>query len=363
MHRICIINYIHSRIPFRLDSAQIKPNNKDTDLNRGKQYGINGAIFEVVIMRMNLNNRYNRSKPEILHRLLFSWYRRNGRKFIWRETHDPYIILVSEIMLQQTQAGRVAEKLPVFLRRFPNFKTLARARKSSVIRAWQGMGYNRRAVYLRECAKMICRENEFFSNKFVPIEKLLHLPGVGRYTASAIACFAYNKRVPVVDVNIRRVLSRITRVETSFGTLLAENETWGVAASLLPRNTYYEWNQGLMDVGAMYCLRSKTDCDVCPFNSVCASRAVLSNAKSKKTISLSKKVEPSFQKVPNRLWRGRIIECLRNRTHISLHDIIKKLGLVPGIEEKHHILKLLTNLIAEGLVQKKKELLYALSLK
>jgi len=247
------------------------------------------------------------AKTEEFHRLLLDWYGRNRRSLPWRRTRDPYRILVSEIMLQQTQVGRVMEKYATFLKRLPTLKKLAAASKASVIRAWTGMGYNNRALRLRELSRIVVTN----SGGKIPGETsaLQALPGIGRYTAHAVACFAFHKQVPVVDVNVHRVLSRAFRCLTNPGAVQNPDTIWKLAGSILPRRRAYDWNQALMDLGAIYCTSRNPHCDECPVASVCASRNQFSHTKDTRR---PRKKEPSRDGIPTRIYRGRIVERLRN---------------------------------------------------
>src|SRR5262249_28636907 len=163
---------------------------------------------------------------------LLAWFRRHGRDLPWRRTRDPYRILVSEVMLQQTQVARVAEYYPRFLATFPTLRSLAAAKPGRVREAWDGLGYYRRAANLHRLA----REAAWNHGGKLPAEPelLLQLPGIGRYTAGAIASFAYGRAVPAVDTNVARVIRR------AFHPFLprtgrAEHRVWETAAALLPR--------------------------------------------------------------------------------------------------------------------------------
>jgi A/G-specific adenine glycosylase len=172
--------------------------------------------------------------------LLLEWFRRHGRDLPWRKTRDPYAILVSEVMLQQTQVERVVPRYLDWLATWPTAEALAGAERSEVIRRWQGLGYNRRAVNLRRAAQRIA-ERGWPSD-------LTELPGVGRYTADAISCFALGESVLPLDTNVRRVLSRTEACFT------------GASA------------QALMDLGATVCLARIPRCGVCPLATECPSR-------------------------------------------------------------------------------------------
>jgi len=198
-------------------------------------------------------------------RKLLAWYKRNARVLPWRETRNPYAILVSEFMLQQTQVSRVLDYYPRFLKRFPTIEKLARARPKTVREAWDGMGYYARAANLHALAKQVAETGYRIPDD---PEDLRTLPGVGRYTAGAVACFAYEKPVPTVDTNVRRVLERV------FGNSKREMrnaELWGLASRLLPKDGKRAWrfNQALMELGALICTARKPKCPECPLRSDC----------------------------------------------------------------------------------------------
>jgi A/G-specific adenine glycosylase len=262
-----------------------------------------------------------------LHRNVIGWYRRHQRVLQWRTTTKPYEILVSEIMLQQTQVSRVQEKLPLFLKRFPSIHALAKASKADVIRAWHGMGYNNRAVRLSELAKTITTK---YRNRFPSdIADMQTLPGIGPYTAHAMACFAFRQTVPVVDVNIRRVLSRVFWKMKSVSDVKTEKEIWALAQHVLPRNAYI-WNQALMDIGATICTARKPLCNDCPVAQYCKSRTFGSSVSGKPNESRKLPSEPVHLGIPRRIWRGKIIQILRrlpNRRSISLIALGKTMRL------------------------------------
>jgi A/G-specific adenine glycosylase len=197
-------------------------------------------------------------------RKLLGWYKRNARVLPWRKTRNPYAILVSEFMLQQTQVSRVLEYFPRFMARFPTIAALAGARPKAVMEEWDGLGYYARARNLHRLA----REVTGLHGGTLPDkpEELRTLPGVGRYTAGAVACFAYEKPVPTVDTNVRRVLERA----------FAPRDVWELAAKLVPKNGERAWrfNQALMELGALVCTARKPKCPECPVRKDC--RAVRS---------------------------------------------------------------------------------------
>jgi A/G-specific adenine glycosylase len=209
--------------------------------------------------------------PEPVQQLLLTWYTANKRDLPWRLTRDPYAILVSEIMLQQTQVDRVIPKYHAFLTAFPDFSTLASAPTDAVIRQWSGLGYNQRALRLQQIARAIIEQY----GGIVPqtLEGWLALPGIGRYTAGAIACFALGQTVATVDTNIRRVLVRIFVGELSDTARMFESADAALilAEMALPPDASraYEWNQSLMDLGATICQSRQPLCENCPIATHC----------------------------------------------------------------------------------------------
>jgi A/G-specific adenine glycosylase len=209
------------------------------------------------------------------HTLLLEWYAREGRAGLpWRATRDPYAILVSEVMLQQTQVDRVIPKYLAFLARFPTLAALADAPTAEVIREWAGLGYNMRAVRLQEIARQAQRE---YDGKLpATLDDLLRLKGVGRYTAGAVAAFAFGAHVATVDTNIRRTLWRLFRdVEPRVWPAgeSAAREALALAEWALPPGRAYDWQQALMDLGATVCVARRPACERCPLTEVCAAWA------------------------------------------------------------------------------------------
>ena len=203
-------------------------------------------------------------QSRVFVRKLLIWYKKAARRLHWRETRNPYAILVSEFMLQQTQVSRVLEYFPRFMTRFPTIDALARARPKAVMEQWDGLGYYARARNLHELAREVTRRHDgTLPDK---PEDLRTLPGVGPYTAGAVACFAYEKPVPTVDTNVKRVLQRV------FGT----SDVWEFATKLMPRNGKRAWklNQAMMELGALVCTARNPKCPECPVRSDC--RAVRS---------------------------------------------------------------------------------------
>ena len=241
---------------------------------------------------------------------ILRWYRKTKRDLPWRSTTDPYEILVSEIMLQQTQVSRVKEKLPIFIKRFADFSALASAPKSEVVCAWKGMGYNNRAIRLNDLAKTI--QQKYSGTLPRSIDEMRSLPGIGEYTSHAVACFAFRQHVPVVDVNIKRVFSRVFGKMKEPGETLEHKSVWQIAEKVLP-NDAYTWNQALMDLGSVICTARNPKCGECPVSDYCASRKALLKSQLKKTVVPKKASnEPMYAGIPRRFWRGKIVEALRS---------------------------------------------------
>ena len=178
-------------------------------------------------------------------RIIWRWYKKNKRDFPWRRTHNPYKILVSEIMLQQTQTSRVEEKYPIFIKTFPSFRTLAHAPLRKILKAWQGMGYNRRALYLKQLAKVV--EKRWQGKLPSNIHDLETLPGIGSYTSRAVACFAFKKCEPFLDTNIRRVFIHFFFLRKK---KVRDEEILEKIRETQPRQNAREWYLTLMDYGA-----------------------------------------------------------------------------------------------------------------
>src|SRR6266699_2141512 len=209
-----------------------------------------------------------------VHSYLLQWYAAEQRDLPWRSTRDPYAILVSEIMLQQTQVDRVLPKYQQFLAAFPTLADLAAASTADVISVWVPLGYNRRAVSLQSIARQVMAEYD----GHIPesIDELLKLKGVGRYTAGAIACFAYRKQVATVDTNIRRVLHRIFFGLEYPAPRLNDSQLLTLAEQILPNGEAYSWNQALMALGATTCTSSNPQCTYCPLQESCRAFAEMS---------------------------------------------------------------------------------------
>jgi A/G-specific adenine glycosylase len=202
-------------------------------------------------------------------RSLLAWYARHRRDLPWRQTGDPYHVLVSEIMLQQTQVDRVIPKYHEFLARYPTMESLARARAVEVRRVWYPLGYNVRPVHLQA----IARETVARYGGRLPDDAraLRSMRGIGPYTAGAILSFAYGRSAALVDTNVRRVLGRVFLGPRRLGRLRGDRPIWALAEALVPRGRAYDYNQALMDFGATWCTARAPRCPRCPMRRFCAS--------------------------------------------------------------------------------------------
>jgi len=198
---------------------------------------------------------------------LLGWYDAHARNLPWRKSRDPYRVWVSEIMLQQTRVAAVIGHYHEFLRRFPTVQKLAAAREASVLAAWSGLGYYRRARMLHAAAKVVTRERTGHFPQTAP--EWRELPGVGRYTAAAIASIAFGQKVAVVDGNVERVLQRIV------GKAISGEQLWEVAEGLLSHQRPGDFNQAMMELGATVCTPRSPACLTCPVMQTCVSRSEL----------------------------------------------------------------------------------------
>lgn len=243
-------------------------------------------------------------------KVLVAWYLQNKRDLPWRNTINPYLIWLSEIMLQQT---RVAQGLPYYLRfvdAFPTVFDLASADEQQVLRHWQGLGYYSRARNLHKAAKYVVNEfNGVFPNSY---SQLLKLPGVGTYTAAAIASFAYNEPVAVVDGNVYRVLARYFDIETDIASSSANAEFRELAQELIPHNQPALFNQAIMEFGALQCVPKNPNCSICVFNSSCA-------ALQKKKVGILP-IKRKKAKVKNRFFNYLVIEDEFNNTVVNKRE-------------------------------------------
>lgn len=278
-----------------------------------------------------------------LQRRVLRWYQTHGRAFPWREHRDPYGTMVAEVMLQQTQTGRVGPPYVAFLGRFPTLQRLAHAPAMEVIEAWKGLGYNRRAVNLQRAAQVIEHDHLGILPEDPAILRLL--PGIGDYSANAIACFAFDAQVPVIDVNVARVLGRAALGVDEGEARAADVEQ--VARAWLPSGRAYRWNQALMDVGALLCRHEQPLCAQCPLRSTCAFHAAGKDRLPRAPRRAREPFEGS-----RRQKRGGIVDALRaaaadGLTLATLAKAVHPKGLDPDLL---WLVELLEGLERDGLV-------------
>jgi A/G-specific adenine glycosylase len=280
-------------------------------------------------------------------RRLLEWYRAGHRDLPWRATRDPYRVLVSEIMLQQTQADRVVPKYHEFLARFPTLAALADAPASEVIRAWAGLGYNRRALNLQRLARAVVEQH----GGVMPSDphELARLPGIGPYTAGAVACFAFERDVGFVDTNIRRVLHRVLAGPELPRPTLPAREIARAAAELVPPGQGYDWNQALMELGATLCRARSTDCERCPLQEVCLARPVIQPLLAAQQRRPRRSGQPFA--TSSRFFRGRIVALLRDHPGgLSLGELGRALKSEFSADDREWIRAYVDGLVRDGLV-------------
>lgn len=200
-------------------------------------------------------------------RALLAWYRKHGRDLPWRRTRDPYAILVSELMLQQTQVATVIAYYERWMVRFPSLHHLAAASESDVLHAWQGLGYYARARNLHAAAKaIVAHHGGVFPRSAMEAQKL---PGLGRYTANAVATFAFDEPAPIVEANTARLYARLLNLQERIDSSAGRNALWNFATSILPQRAGGTFNSALMDLGALVCVAGRPKCSECPVRRFC----------------------------------------------------------------------------------------------
>ena len=241
-------------------------------------------------------------------RKLLRWYARYGRDLPWRRTHDPYRLWVAETMLQQTQVETVIPYYEKFLARWPTAQALAAARLDDVLKQWEGLGYYARARNLHRGAQVVMRE--FGGALPADIESLRQIPGIGRYTAGALASVAFGANEPTIDANIRRVLCRVFAVRADPRTAAAQAILWAHARDLVPRGRAGDFNQALMDFGSTICVARKPRCVECPLQTDCeAFRLGLQDVL---PVKATQKATPHYEIAIGVIWKnGRVLIAQR----------------------------------------------------
>lgn len=271
------------------------------------------------------------------------WYKKKGRDLPWRKTADPYKILVSEIMLQQTQVPRVIEKYNAWMKLFPTLTALANAPRSDVLKLWQGLGYNSRAVRLHALAKFIVEEKE--SKLPESEEELQKLPGIGPYTAGAITVFAFNKKGNCIDVNIERILKRICFPKNK-GSITKKEIQWAFD-KIFPLNRARDWGNALMDFGSLICTAKNPKCDECLVYDQCKSKG----ERKEEGTEREKKKQSTFLH-SNRWWRGQILKKLHERKQLKKEELYRSIDH----EDKKQFENALTQLQKEEVISSNEDI-------
>ena len=285
---------------------------------------------------------------------LLAWFARHGRSGLpWRTNRDPYRIVVSEFMLQQTQVDRVVPLFEAFVASWPSFEALAGATQADVLRAWRGLGYNSRAIRLHRLAKAVVTEY----GGMLPRDEasLRALPGVGAYTARAVAAFAFDADVVAHDTNIRRILHR-TQYGLEWPPLATAAELDAMAAALVPHGQGFAFNSALMDLGASVCSARAPKCLICPLQRLCRAAPVdpasLARLSAEHASPRSPQERLRFEQT-SRFVRGRVIDRLRALPpgeRISLLDLHRELAPTLPHHDAGAIDGILTTLARDGII-------------
>jgi len=257
-------------------------------------------------------------KVAVIQAGLLAWFTANRRDLPWRHTRDPYAILVSEVMLQQTQVDRVIPYYVAWLEAFPTLEALADAPTADVIRRWSGLGYNRRAVNLQRTAQAVVRDHGGVFPRTV--QALRTLTGIGPYTSGAIAAFAFEQDVGFIDTNMRRVLHRLFFGVEVPSPLATDRELTSLAADVVPVGQGWTWNQALIEFGALQCTARRPACVICPLQRDCAAYPAIQIAIKELPVGACLKREGTWEG-SNRQARGRIVDTLRQHPAMSLDQL------------------------------------------
>lgn len=271
-----------------------------------------------------------------LQRAVLAWYARSGRSFPWRTNRTPYRVIVAELMLQQTQADRVVAYFQRFLTRFPSFASLARASRGDVLTLWSGLGYNRRAIYLHEMAKVV---TDRFHGRFPrDLDTIQSLPGIGPYTARAVIAFSFNEPTHASDVNIDRIVGRVSAKDTR-GSEAFEKVFGAITHSA-------DLHDAMMDIGATICTARMARCDACPLQAHCRSAGRVQIApKAKRTSKGSLSAA-----TPRRLVRGAIVRHLVEQQRATQQELERVAVAVFPELSPAEVEDALTSLVREQLV-------------
>jgi A/G-specific adenine glycosylase len=286
--------------------------------------------------------------------LLLRWYARHGRRHLpWRTTRDPYRIVVSELMLQQTQVERVIPLYAAFVERFGSFEALAAADAADVVRAWRGLGYNGRAMRLHALARAVVERHAGALPSATGA--LLALPGIGPYTAAAVRAFAFELDDAAADVNLRRVVHRV-ELGVEHPPRAGERDLDTLAIAAVPAGLAHDWNSAMMDLGATLCTARAPKCLVCPLRDACAAAPIdpaqLAVRARRNAPRKAPQNDLPFERT-NRFLRGRIIDRLRDvpaRETIGLEALRADLMPVVPADRLHEIPGVVEALVRDGIV-------------
>jgi A/G-specific adenine glycosylase len=287
---------------------------------------------------------------------LLAWYAAHRRDLPWRQTRDPYRILISEMMLQQTQVPRVLPRYLAWLEQFPTLAALAAAPTADVLRAWSGLGYNSRAVRLQQVARLVVAD--YGGQLPATVAELRALPGIGDYTARAIACFAYERDVPVLDTNVKRVLHRVFAGPEVPRANLTDRRLWALAEHMVPAGQGYDWNQALMDFGSALCTARKPACLLCPLHDCCtAAPTIISALAEQQRVRRHATRTGANRAAPftstTRYYRGqtlRVLGALTSGDSIALDELGPQVKPGYTLAERSWLHTLVSQLARDGLV-------------
>jgi len=284
--------------------------------------------------------------------ILLTWYDEFGRSHLpWRQTRDPYAIIVAEFMLQQTQVDRVLPLYLAFLNQFPTIAILADSNLADVMRAWRGLGYNSRAQRLRSLAQTVMNQHA----GVIPRDRnaLLALPGIGRYTAAAVRAFAFEQDDAAMDTNIQRIVHRLS-LGFEYPMQASDRELYSLALASIPSGQGHAWNSAMMDLGATICTARTPKCLICPMRDQCAATPITSAqiallTKKKKSLQATLPFEQT-----TRYLRGRIVDHLRDllpTEHITMNQLCQNLAAVIPLDRLDEIPLVVEALLAENIIE------------